>query len=402
MSQQRIQLPVLKLKPRHDKRLRAGHAWIYSNEIDTARSPLKSFQAGQAVTVVSSGGQPVGTAVVNPQALICARMVSQAPNALLDEQWLSERLQSALERRQRFFDEPFYRWVYGDSDGLPGLVIDRFDSVLVVQANTAAMDQREEQILAVLSDLLPGCSVLLRNDSRARSAEGLTEEVRVALGDVPEWVALRENGCDFEAPLGAGQKTGWFYDHRVNRAQLAALSKGKRVLDVFSYLGGWGVQAARAGASEVLCLDASKTALEGVARNAALNGLSGSVSTLHGDAFEQLKALKADREHFDIVVLDPPAFIQRRKDVKEGEQAYQRLNELALPLIQAGGLLVSASCSMHLSQSRLIELMQGAAVKRQRRLHLVGSGGQGPDHPVHPAIPETAYLKSQTALVSPA
>lgn len=400
MTQERVQLPVLKLKPRHDKRLRAGHMWIYSNEVDTARSPLKSFQPGQAVTVLSSGGQPVGTALVNPQALICARLVSSAPNALLDEQWLSERLQAALQLRQGFFDEPFYRWVYGDSDGLPGLVIDRFDSVLVVQANTVAMDQREAQLLSVLAELIPGCSVLMRNDSRARSAEGLAEEVRVASGSVPEWVPLRENGCDFEAPLGAGQKTGWFYDHRVNRAQVSSLAKGKRVLDVFSYLGGWGVQAAHAGASEVVCVDASKAALQGVERNAALNGLSSVVSTLQGDAFDQLKALKAQRERFDIVVLDPPAFIQRRKDMKAGEQAYQRLNELALPLLQAGGLLVSASCSMHLSHGRLLELMQAAAVKRQRRLQLVGTGGQGPDHPVHPAIPETAYLKAQVAAVS--
>ncbi len=400
MTQDRVQLPVLKLKPRHDKRLRAGHLWIYSNEVDTARSPLKGFQPGQAVTVLSSGGQPVGTAVVNPQALICARLVSSAPNALLDESWLKGRLQAALQLRQRFFDEPFYRWVYGDSDGLPGLVIDRFDSVLVVQANTVAMDQRENALLSVLSELIPGCSVLLRNDSRARSAEGLTEEVRVAAGTIPDWVPLRENGCDFEAPLGAGQKTGWFYDHRVNRAQLAALAKGKRVLDVFSYLGGWGVQAARAGASDVLCVDASKTALEGVQRNAALNGLSEVVSTLHGDAFEQLKALKEQRQRFDIVVLDPPAFIQRRKDIKAGEKAYQRLNELALPLLSPGGLLISASCSMHLSHARLTELVQAAAVKRQRRLQLVASGGQGADHPVHPAIPETAYLKSQTFMVS--
>ena len=240
---------------------------------------------------------------------------------------------------------------------------------------------------------------MLSNDHSARALEALPEYVEVAYGDVPEQVELIENGTRFLAPVRGGQKTGWFYDHRVNRAQLQAYVKGKRVLDVFSYIGGWGVQAAQAGAREVVCVDASEAALDGVERNAVLNGVSERVSTIQGKAIEVMKHLIAQDEHFDVVVLDPPAFIKRRKDQKSGEAAYRHVNELGMRLLGRDGLLVSASCSMHLQRDTLLDIVRGAGRHLDRHVQIIGQGGQGPDHPVHPAIPETDYLKAVFARI---
>lgn len=215
-----------------------------------------------------------------------------------------------------------------------------------------------------------------------------------AYGEVPEWVALEENGVKFEAPVLAGQKTGWFYDHRMNRARLAPYVQGKRVLDLFSYIGGWGIQAAAFGASEVMCVDASAFALDGVERNAALNGVAEKVACVEGDVFEALRELKAADERFDVVIADPPAFIKRKKDLKNGEAAYRRLNEQAMRLLSKDGILVSASCSMHLPEDDLQNILIGSARHLDRNIQLLERGGQGPDHPVHLAIAETRYIKS--------
>jgi 23S rRNA (cytosine1962-C5)-methyltransferase len=210
---------------------------------------------------------------------------------------------------------------------------------------------------------------------------------------VPDVVALEENGVRFEAPLAAGQKTGWFFDHRINRARLAAYVQGARVLDAFSYLGGWGVQAACAGAREVVCVDVSRPALEGVTANAALNGVQDRVRTLQGDAFDALRSLASAGERFGAVVLDPPAFIKRKKDAEKGGEAYRRLNGLGMELLEPDGLLVSASCSYHMGRDALQDAMLRASRRAGRDLQIVEEGGQGPDHPWHPAIPETRYLK---------
>jgi 23S rRNA (cytosine1962-C5)-methyltransferase len=238
----------------------------------------------------------------------------------------------------------------------------------------------------------PG-AILFRNDSSGRALEGLPEYVETAFGTVPEVVELEENGVRFGAPM-AGQKTGWFYDHRMNRARLMAYAPGRRVLDVFSYVGGWGVQAAAAGAEQVVCVDASAEALEHAGRNAALNGVEARVQVRRGDAFDALRELGADGEKFDVVVLDPPAFIKRRKDQKAGEEAYRRINQLALEVLKQDGMLVSASCSYHMPREALQDAMLRATRHRGRALQIVEQGHQGPDHPVHPAIPETAYLKA--------
>jgi len=207
-------------------------------------------------------------------------------------------------------------------------------------------------------------------------------------------VELEENGVRFLAPVFEGQKTGWFYDHRMSRARLAAWVAGRSVLDVYSYTGGWGVQAAAFGASAVICLDSSAQALEGVAANAGLNNLRDRVTTLRGSAPETMSSLQQQGSSFDVVILDPPAFVQRKKDLKKGITAYRRINELGLKLLNPGGLLVSASCSMHLSRADLMAAIQQAAVRAGCQLRVVEQGAQGPDHPIHPAIPETEYLKA--------
>jgi len=241
--------------------------------------------------------------------------------------------------------------------------------------------------------------VLLRNDTAIRELEGLERYVRAALGDPPADVEVEEGGRRFVAPLGAGQKTGWFYDQRDNRDRLPAYVAGARVLDVFSYVGAWGVRAALGGAREVLCVDESQTALDYAARNAEQNGVGARLGTRRGDAFEVLRALREAGERFDVVILDPPAFIKRRKDQRAGEQAYRRLNQMGMQLIERDGFLVSCSCSYHLQRDTLVAQMQQAARHLDRELQVLAQGYQSVDHPMHPAIPETAYLKSVFARV---
>ncbi|MDF2797237.1 MAG: class SAM-dependent rRNA methyltransferase [Pseudomonas orientalis] len=338
---------------------------------------------------------------MSPNNLICARLLSRDIKLPLDKSLLVHRLNVALSLRDRLFDKPFYRLVYGDSDLLPGLVVDRFGDILVVQLASATMENHKEDVVAALVQVLKPSGILFKNDSAARDAEGLNRYVETVFGVVPEWVALEENGVKFEAPVMAGQKTGWFYDHRMNRARLAPYVKGKRVLDLYSYIGGWGIQAAAFGASDVTCVDASSFALDGVERNAALNGFAEKLTCIEGDVFEALKELKAGEERFDVIVADPPAFIKRKKDMKNGEGAYRRLNEQAMRLLTKDGILVSASCSMHLPEDDLQNILLTSARHLDRNIQLLERGSQGPDHPVHPAIAETRYIKSITCRLLP-
>lgn len=381
------------LKKNEERRLRQGHAWVFSNEVDTARSPLDGFAPGQAVLIQAHDGKVLGTGYVNPHSLICARLVSRDTAHGLDRSLLVHRLNIALSLRARMFATPDYRLVHGESDGLPGLVVDRFGDILVVQLNTAGMEAVKAEVVAALEKVVKPRVILLRNDSPARDLEGLERYVETVLGTAPETVPLTENGVRFEAPLLGGQKTGWYYDHRDNRARLQRYVRGARVLDMFSYVGAWGVTAAVAGAAQVTCVDASARALDQVQRNAALNGVEARVDTIEGDAFEVLKALRADKAQFDVVVLDPPAFIKRKKDVKEGVAAYRRLNQAALQLLGKDGILVSASCSFHLQRAVFADLLYQSARHLDRHWQVLEQGHQGPDHPLHPAIPETDYIK---------
>jgi len=394
-------LATLRLNKNEDRRLRAGHVWVFSNEVNTKLTPLTAFEPGQAVAIEDASGHVLGTGYVNPHALICARLISRHPQYVLDQSLITHRLNIALSLRERLFDTPYYRLVYGDSDGLPGLVIDRYDTISVVQITTAGMECMKSEIVAALGKVVKPEAVLFRNDSSARELEGLTRYVETALGEIPETILIKENGVQFSVPLLTGQKTGWFYDQRMNRTRLHQYVKGQRVLDVFSYLGAWGVQAAVAGAESVTCVDSSPKAIELIQYNSKLNSVAEKVHAEKEDAFELLKRLRAARERFDVVILDPPAFIKRKKDAKEGTLAYQRLNQMAMQLLSKDGYLVSCSCSYHLHRDELRDVMLKSARHIDRMLEIIEEGHQGPDHPMHPAIPETGYLKAFFARLLP-
>ncbi len=386
-----MKLSPLRLKPREHHRLRAGHLWVYSNEVDTKATPLSAFEPGQMARIEDAAGYPLGIGYVNPHALLCARILSRDPELAIDRALIAARLKEALALRERLFPDPYYRLAFGEGDGLPGLVVDRYDDTLVAQINTAGMERLKPEIVAALEEVVRPSAILLRNDSTSRELEGLPLYVENALGTAPEEVEVIENGARFRAPLAAGQKTGWYYDQRLNRARVAAYASGAKVLDAFCYLGGFGIQAARAGAAEVLCLDSSARAVEHARASAALNGVETPVTVEQADVFDRLRGLRREGRHFDLVVLDPPALVKRKKDIKEGALAYRRLNALAFELLQPGGILATCSCSFHMSGEQLLAEVQAAA--HGRELQLLERGHQAPDHPIHPAIPETSYLK---------
>jgi 23S rRNA (cytosine1962-C5)-methyltransferase len=385
------ELPALRLKRNEDRRLHAGHLWIFSNEVDTQQTPLVKFNPGELVRVLAHNDRALGLAYVNPQSLISARMLGTWK--LPDVAWLKTRLRAALALRERLYPKPYYRLVYGESDGLPGLVIDRYGSACVVQIGTAGMELLKPRIQQALEQVLNCESLLFKNDGSTREMEGLPEYVETAKGRFDELALVVEDGLEFQAQLIEGQKTGWFFDQAANRRALVKyVRKGARVLDAFSYLGAWGVRAAHAGAGEVLCVDSSATALELAASNAERNG--GKLTTVRGDAFDVLEDLAKKRVRFDIVVIDPPAFAKRKKDVPKALAAYKRLNQLAMHLIADDGILISCSCSYHVSAEDLQDAIAKAARGADRHLQILEVGGQAPDHPVHPAIPETRYLKA--------
>lgn len=386
-------LPALRLKKNEDKRLRQGHLWIFSNEVDIRLTPLKSLEPGGLVRVQDAAGHDIGLALISPQSLICARLISRDSEANIDSWFFQKRLAQALALREAHFPTPHYRLVHGEGDFLPGLVIDRYGDQLVMQTSTWGMEKSIPLIVEALERLLPGSGILLKNTSSTRALEGLPEQVEVLSGAVPEQLEVVENGLRFRVPARSGQKTGWFYDHRANRVRLRDWSKDKRVLDIFSYVGGWGLQAAGFGAKELVSIDSSQAALAQLRENAGLNGLADRVDTRCGDAFTVVKDMQG-QEQFDLVILDPPAFIKSRKHLSEGVQAYRRINQMALALLKPGGLLVSASCSHHLSRDMLLEQINRGASQSDIPLQLLAEGHQDLDHPVHPAIPESAYIKA--------
>ncbi len=385
------ELPALRLKRNEDRRLNAGHLWIFSNEVDTDQTPLPKFQPGELVRVLAHNDRALGLAYVNPQSLISARMLGTWK--LPDTAWLTGRIRGALALRERLYSKPYYRLVYGESDGLPGLVVDRYGAACVVQIGTAGMERLKLEIQQALERVL-GCEALLfKNDGSTREMEGLPSYVEAAKGKFDELGKVLEDDLDFQVPLIEGQKTGWFFDQAANRRALTKyLRKGARVLDVFSYVGAWGVRAAQAQAREVLCVDSSAAALELAVSNAERNGAK--ITAVKGDAFEVLEDLVKKRERFDIVIVDPPAFAKRKKDLPKALAAYKRLNQLAMQVLGPEGILVSCSCSYHVSPEDLQDAIAKAAKAADRQLQILEMGGQAPDHPVHPAIPETRYLKA--------
>ena len=385
------QLAVLRLKRNEDRRLHAGHLWVFSNEVDTEQTPLPKFTAGELVRVLAHNDRALGLAYVNPKSLISARMLQTW--TIPDVAWFAARIRVALALRERLYADPYYRVVYGESDGLPGLVVDRYGSQFVVQIGTAGMELLKPQIQEAVLNVFECDALLFKNDGGARAMEGLPSYVEAAKGTFDELGLVIEDGLKFSAPLAEGQKTGWFFDQAANRRALPKyVRKGARVLDVFSYLGAWAVRAAKSGASEVISVDSSASALALAAKNGERNGVM--VATRKGDAFDVLEQLAQEPGRFDVVVVDPPAFAKRRKDLPKALAAYKRLNQLALQLLASDGILVSCSCSYHVSADDLKDAIAKAARAADKHLQILEFGGQAPDHPVHPAIPETRYLKA--------
>jgi len=391
---------TLALRKNEDRRLSAGHLWIFSNEVDVAKTPLTGFAPGECARVESSQGRPLGSAYVNPAALIAGRVYCQDATRPLDAELLRARLGEALRLREALFAAPYYRLVFGEADMLPGLVVDRFGPVLAVQVGTAGMERLRAEIVDALTELLAPDGILLKNDLPGRELEGLARGVELAAGQAPDEAEIEENGCRFVFPLAGGQKTGWFYDMRETRAMAASLSAGRAVLDVFSYAGGLGIACAKAGATRAVCLDASGVALSYAAKSAALSGVAERVELLESDALAGLKELRAKGERFGLVSVDPPAFVKRRKDLEKGLAAYRTANRLALELVEDGGFLVACSCSQHVGRDDLRKLLAGAARDAGVRLTIVRQCHQAADHPIHPAMPETEYLKGFLCRVS--
>jgi 23S rRNA (cytosine1962-C5)-methyltransferase len=387
------QLPSLRLKRGEDRRLRAGHLWVFSNEVDTAATPLSGFSPGALAAVHDHRDQFLGYAYVNPQALICARILSRDPTHPVDKSLLAHRLKVALALRERHYPAPYYRLVFGEGDGLPGLVLDRYGDVIVGQIATAGMEAMRADVESALEKILAPRALVWKNDGGARDLEQLPKQLISAHGPMPEELQIVEGVLQFKVPMAGAQKTGWFYDQAGNRELFRRLLwPGVRVLDVCSYAGAWAITALRCGAREALCVDSSAAALAVAESNATANGVS--VKVRRGDAFDVLDQLQGEGERFDVVVLDPPAFIKRRKDLPRGEAAYRKLNQMAMRLLERDALLVSCSCSFHLPPEDLVGLIQAAARHTSRFAQILTAGGQSSDHPVHPAIPETRYLKA--------
>jgi 23S rRNA (cytosine1962-C5)-methyltransferase len=381
--------PAIVLRPREGSRARAGAPWVFSNEI-AMEAAAKSLAPGAMVDLKGDDGQDIGSGFFNPKSLIAVRLFAREAGVAADEKFFAARLARALALRERFYDRPFYRLVHAEGDGLPGLVIDRFGDVLVVQITIAGMEDALPVLLAALNKLLAPATIILRNDTPSRALEGLEAYVRVAQGAAGR-VAVEENGVRYFADLGQGQKTGWYYDQRDNRTFMAGLARGRTVLDAYSYTGGFGILAAKAGAKEVICLDSSEPALKLAEESAAANQIS--LRAVKVDVSEEMTRLGAQKERFDIVIADPPPFVKSRKDLEPGAKAYRKLARLAADVTAPGGMLLLASCSHNIPLERFAAECTAGILKTNRRTGLIRSAGASPDHPMHPMLPETAYLK---------
>ncbi|RAI58638.1 class I SAM-dependent rRNA methyltransferase [Roseicella frigidaeris] len=384
--------PLIRLLPGHDRRVKAGHPWAFSNEI--AMTPaIRALPPGGAVRLEGDDGWRHGCWSFNPHSLIAARRLDRDPDAALDAAWAERRLGAALALRERLYDTPFYRLVHAEADGLPGLVIDRYGDALALQANTAGMEALTPVLIEALRRLLAPRLVVARNDAAVRQLEGLEERVAPLLGSETT-ARVEEGGLGFAVDLLGGQKTGWFYDQRENRDRVARLAPGATVLDAFCHTGGFGLRCAAAGAARVTLLDRSAPALDLAMETARGNGLAERVEAQRGEALEALERMGAAGTRFDIVVADPPAFAKSRKDQPQALRGYGKLARLAAALVAPGGFLFIASCSHHVAPGDFADAVIWGLGRARREAKLLFQGGAGPDHPVHPQLPESAYLKA--------
>ena len=382
----------LRLQPKHGARLRAGSPWVYSNEVLMDKA-AKALSPGSIVDVVDDRNDVIGTGYFNPHSLIAARMLASEGGAKIGEPFFRDRFDRARMLRDKLFDRPFYRLIHAEADGCPGLVVDRFDDVFVVQSGTAGMDALEPHWLAALKAEFAPRTIVIKNDAPARAYEGLNDDVRLAHGDLTE-ALVEEAGVRHKVdPLG-GQKTGWFYDQRANRKFLIDLAKGATLLDAFCYTGALALGALKAGAKSVVLLDSSQSALDRAAETARAHDLFDACEFRRADIMEELDELGPTVERYDIVACDPPPFVRSKKDLESGSRAYRKLAKLSAPLVAPSGFLSLSSCSHSMPADRFQQECAVGIARAGRTARLIRASGAAPDHPMHPMLPESAYLKS--------
>ncbi|MEJ5216977.1 class I SAM-dependent rRNA methyltransferase [Cognatishimia sp. D5M38] len=388
-------LPILRLKPKANARaLRHGFPWVYANEAVTDRR-TKNLTPGSLAVLEDGERRPLGLATVNPNSKIIGRVLDRDSEAVIDKAWFLARISKALDMRDRLYDTPFYRLVHAEADGFPGLVIDRFGDTCVVQPNAAWLESRLDILAEVLAEVVGVSNVLKNASGRARSLEGLDDVNEVLLGTAPDApVPVLMNGATYMADLTGGQKTGLFFDQRPNHAFAASLSKGARVLDVFSHVGGFALAALAGGAAHATSVDGSAAALALASEGAVQTGVADRFTTRQGDAFDQLEVLASEGAQFDVVICDPPAFAPSKPALEKGLRAYERVARLAAPLVAEGGYLGLCSCS-HAAELSLFRNASARGIGRAgRRGQIIHTGFAGPDHPLMPQLAESGYLKS--------
>ncbi len=388
-------LPVVRLKPKAEARaIRHGFPWVYADELVTDRR-TQGLAPGALAVLEDGDRRPLGLVTVNVKSKIIARMLDRDPDAVIDQTWFAQRLGRALAHRARLYPDPFYRLVHAESDGLPGVVIDRFGDVAVIQPNAAWAEAHLSDLVAALVSVTGVASGIKNGSGRSRGLEGLAEEVLVSHGTAPVGpILVPMNGATYMADLLGGQKTGLFFDQRENQAFAARLARGATVLDMFSHVGGFALAALAGGASTALAVDASAAALALASQGAKASGFGDRFATRQGDAFEVLEALGAEGARFDLVVCDPPAFAPAKPALEAGLRAYERIARLAAPLVAPGGYLVLCSCS-HAADLHAFRNASARGIGRGgRRGQIIHTGFAGPDHPVLPQLAESSYLKA--------
>lgn len=387
--------PVVRLKPKANVRaIRHGFPWVFANELVTDRR-TKSRPTGTLVVVEDDARRPLGVAALNPASKIICRMLDRNPNAKIDQSWFEKRLEKALAARSRLFEAPFYRLVHAEADGLPGVIIDRFGDTSVIQPNAAWAELLLEPLTKALMEATDVTTVLKNASGRTRALEGLDNENTVLAGSAPEGpLTVPMNGARYMADVMGGQKTGLFFDQRPNHAFAAGLSRGARVLDVFSHVGGFSLAALANGAHSALAIDSSSSALDLAIKGAETTGAAGQFATRRGDAFSELTALAEAGASFDVVVCDPPAFAPSKSTLDAGLRAYERIARLAAPLVAEGGVLVLCSCSHAAELSAFRSACARGIGRAGRKGTIIYTGFAGPDHPQLPQLAESGYLKS--------
>jgi 23S rRNA (cytosine1962-C5)-methyltransferase len=389
------EIPVVRLTPKAEARaIRHGFPWVYANELVTDRR-TRALPAGSIAVLEDANRTAMGLVAVNPASKIICRLLDPDPAAVIDQAWFATRIARALAHRDRIYPAPYYRLIHAEADGLPGVVIDRFGDIAVIQPNAAWADLFLDPLVAALQAVTGVSSVIMNGTGRTRSLEGLEEVMRVVAGTAPDApVQVPMNGAIYLADVMGGQKTGLFYDQRPNHAFAAGLARGARVLDVFSHVGGFGLASLAAGAQSVLAVDGSAAALELATAGAAAMDVAGRFATRKGDAFDVLTALAEEGQTFDIVICDPPAFAPGKQAVEAGLRAYERVARLAAPLVAENGYLGLCSCSHAVDLTRFRNASARGIGRAGRRGQIIHTGFAGPDHPLLPHLAESGYLKA--------